>query len=165
MSLSDEAEKFRRGLIERRDAYNRRLEAAVVVVADDVTNRIKDRIPPDVLTTSGMTNAFPGYAATGDLKGSFGHGPVTKEGSAYTVTVGQPGASGFNIMKGIVHEHGWVIRPKRPGGYLVFQIEGQWVKTKRVQIKAKHFFQAGFESAQSEGQSVLENALNSTDSK
>ena len=62
--------------------------------------------------------------------------------------------TGINIVGAVgspkpyakVHEQGWIIRPKKAGGWLVFQIDGKWIKTKQVKIPKRPWLGPAFKS-------------------
>jgi hypothetical protein len=123
------------------------LRQAVPQLAEYTRDTIRKRIPPGASTSSGMSNRFPGYAATGGLKNAVVAGPLQVQGNVYRATVGIPATTSPAILtRAYVHEFGKVIHARR-APYLVFQVQGQWVKTKRVRIRAKRFFRAGWGEA------------------
>lgn len=98
---------------------------------------VRRLVPPGAVGAS----RFPGYAATGSLKNSIIYTPVRKDGDRYMTTVGvDPGAPRIEQIKASAHEYGVVIRG-RP--WLVFQIQGEWKKVRRVRIVSKRFFRDG----------------------
>lgn len=120
---------------------------ATPAVARYARDQIRARIPPGATESRGMTNRFPGYAATGNLKSAIVAGPVRVSGDTYSAAVGlSANVGGFNAMKALVHEYGMVIRAKNVP-YMTFQIMGKWVRVKRVRIRAKRFFRAGMDEA------------------
>lgn len=128
-----------------------------------VRDTIRKRIPPGNSSTSGMSNRFPGYAATGRLKSAIVSSPV-QEGPnrVSTIRVGiAAGASRLDHIKLHVHEYGKVIRPRR-ARLLVFRNEaGQLVFARRVRIRAKRFFRSGWDEASRNYVRVLNRELRS----
>lgn len=123
------------------------MHRAVGEIAEYTRDTIRKRIPPGATTSSGMSNRFPGYAATGSLKSAVVAGTVHTVGNTFVARVGVPAsASELNRIKANVHEYGRVIKARR-APYLVFQVEGQWVKVKQVRIRAKRFFRSGWAEA------------------
>lgn len=124
------------------------LREATPAVARYTRDTIRKRVPPGNTSTSGMSNRFPGYAATGDLKNAIVAGPVRTRVRAFHAKVGiADHANAFTRTKARVHEYGKVIHARR-APYLHFQVRGQWVKVKRVRVRAKRFFRAGWDEAQ-----------------
>lgn len=114
----------------------------------EVRDKIKRRLPPDGSETFGMTNTFPGYAATGQLRRWIhARQPVRGVNGQYRALVGLgQNAPDAVKMRFMVHEFGKVIRA-RPGGYLRFQIKGRWVQVREVRIREKRFYRSAFEDS------------------
>ncbi|HNT76019.1 MAG TPA: hypothetical protein PKH77_13470 [Anaerolineae bacterium] len=105
---------------------------------------IRKRIPP-----AAEMSLFPGYAATGRMKSMIVGSNVRVVGGEYVARVGiSQSAPRLEIQKIYVHEYGMIIRAKN-GPYLVFQVQGRWVKVPFVTISAKRFVHHGWEDAQS----------------
>lgn len=114
-------------------------------VAREARDTIRRRLPPGATSSSGMTNPFPGYAATGRLKESIVAGPATKAGNSFRIYVGLARhARKLERMKFAVHEYGMVIKARNKP-YLTFKIGDKWISTKRVRIRAKRFFRSGWD--------------------
>lgn len=114
-----------------------------------IRDTIRKRIPPGNSSTSGMSNRFPGYAATGRLKNMIvARNVASNAPNTYTVQVGvSRQARRLDHIKLYVHEYGKVIRPRR-ARFLVFRNEqGEIVFARRVRIRAKRFFRAGWDEA------------------
>lgn len=137
-------------MYEQRDGVRGAVRRAAPAVARYVRDTVRKRIPPGNTSTSGMSNRFPGYAATGRLKNSIVASPVQESaGRRSNIRVGvAAGASRLDHIKLHVHEYGKVIRPRR-APYLVFRNEeGRLVFARRVRIRAKRFFRSGWDEAQ-----------------
>ena len=167
------AQSWKASLLKQQADLDKSIEEAALGIAQETRNAVRKRIPPGDTTSDGMTNPFPGYAATGRVKSSITTGDVVKGGDTYTCRVGlDPNAGPLEKTKAFVHEYGATIKPKR-GPYLVFKVppngkrensgrsgdrytlgsnarwrDGGWRRVKRVQIKAKHFFRAGWEESE-----------------
>ncbi len=139
--------QWRQALDQRKRTLPGALRQATGAIAGYARDTIRKRIPPGATTSSGMSNRFPGYAATGRLKGAVVATPVRREGDSFVSLVGiPPTADNLTLIKAYVHEFGKVIRTRR-APYLHFQVQGQWVKVKRVRIRAKRFFRSGWAEA------------------
>jgi len=118
------------------------VSGATELVAEMARDEIRDRLPP-----GGSKSVFPGYAATGRLRNSIVAEPVRYDGLRYRSRVGlDRGASAHTRLIAGVHERGAIIRPRRAPA-LVFQINGRWVRTQQVRIRAKHYFAQGWAAA------------------
>lgn len=111
-----------------------------------IRDSIREQIPPGGGRPAGK---FEGYAATGLLRRNV----VATEPQArpkagdWSVTVGV--RSGYRTDKyARIHRDGGVIRPKDPGGWLVFKVKGHWVKVKQVRIRRKNYIADGVREAQ-----------------
>lgn len=83
---------------------------------------------------------FEGYAASGALMRSIKTTPPKQVRDGYESVLHVVGAK--QQMYGLVHEYGKVIRAKR-GPYLVFRVQGQWVRVPEVTIRRKRWFDTG----------------------
>lgn len=121
---------------------------------------IRKRIPPGNTSTSGMSNRFPGYAATGRMRSMIVSGPIIDLGNGkYRIRVGiAANATRLDRIKLYVHEYGMVIRPRR-ANVLRFQVRGEVVFAKRVRIKAKRFMRSGYYEAQINYRRVVEQEM------
>lgn len=129
--------------------------AAMPLVGRSVRDMVRDRIPPNAATTEGMTNAFPGYAATGRMRASFVSSPIREEGDRLIARVGlRAGYAGIDNIKAHVHEYGAVIRPRNAQA-LRFEIGGQVYFAKQVRIRPKGYFAAAWAQAQREAPAIL----------
>lgn len=162
----------RRSIDANDKAMSKAIREATPMVARYTRDTIRKRVPPGNTSTSGMSNPFPGYAATGDLKRNIVAGPVRSTGvsGGYESKVGiAANASRLTRIKAVVHEYGKVIKPRR-APYLVFKVppsggqrvnsgqvgdrydlgptrDGGWRRAKRVRIRAKRFFRSGWYEA------------------
>lgn len=127
------------------------IRRATAKVAGHAVERIREQVPP------GGSGAFPGYAATGTLKAAITAGPVVVNGDTYRSVVAVRGGAKVQ-MYATVHEYGKVITARRKP-YLVFRINGQWIRTKQVRIRAKRFFETGWNAAVAELPAVLQREL------
>ena len=128
----------------RQIATNQRgvIAGAAEFVANNARDEIRDRLPP-----GGSKSVFPGYAATGRLRNAIVSESVQYDGQRYRARVGlSRGASPLLRTIASVHERGAVIRPRNQG-YLTFQVQGRWVRTTQVRIRAKHYFSDGWVAA------------------
>lgn len=148
---------WRRELDNQRVGFRDVARAATPAVARFARDNIIKRIPPDNTSTSGMTNPFPGYAATGALKSSIVAGPVQARGTdSWTAYVGVAvNANRLEKIKAFVHEYGMIIYP-RHAKFLRFEIPGVGVVyAKKVRIRAKRFFRSGWYEAQQRFPEIL----------
>lgn len=132
------------------------IRQATPAVARYTRDTIRKRVPPGATTAVGMSNRFPGYAATGRLKSQIVAGPVRNSGNnGFTAHVGlAANATRLDEIKARVHEYGMVIHARnRP--FMVFQIQGRWVQVRRVRIRAKRFFRSGWAEAQTRFPDIL----------
>jgi len=117
---------------------------------------VRSEVPPPAV------GKWPGYAAKGRLKSAI----VAQE------PIKRPRAGDWLVRVGVqwrrkaavysrIHEYGGTIRPRKPGGYLVFKLpDGQWIRTKKVRIRRKYYFLAGFRKALPKIQSELGTEFN-----
>jgi hypothetical protein len=128
----------------RKVATNQRgvISGAAELLAETARDEIRDRLPP-----GGSKSVFPGYAATGHLRRSIVSEPVRYDGHRFRARVGlDRNASTLLRRIASVHERGAIIRPRRAPA-LVFQVQGRWVRTQQVRIRAKHYFSQGWAAA------------------
>lgn len=102
---------------------------------EGVKKRVKDEIfeaVTDSVLLVQTTSKRAGYVPykTGNLKRSITH---DVERGAKQVA----GTVGTNLIYAPIQEYGGVIRAKRD--YLVFRINGQWVKTKSVRLPGRRY--------------------------
>lgn len=129
---------------------------AVYHAAVKARDRVYSRIPPGIGSVQGMTQEFPGYAARGRMKTTFGAFAATRQGNTTRARMGlSPNANKLDRQKAYVHEYGWIIRPKR-AKYLVFKIFDKWIKTKKVQIREKRYFRSAWAETLRHGRGDLE---------
>lgn len=129
--------------------------AAMPAVGRSVRDMVRDRIPPDAASTAGMTNTFPGYAATGRMKTSFVASPIREEGNRIIARVGlRAGYASIDNIKAQVHEFGATIRPVRAQA-LRFEIGGVVYFAKQVRIRPKGYFAAAWAQAEQEAPAIL----------
>lgn len=150
--------ELKRALRVHQTEYRQVLREAMPAISRNARDRIRNRIPPGATTRSGMTNPFPGYAATGNLKSNVVAGPVKEVNGIYIANVGiAVHANRHTKMVFVVHEYGKVIhaRPDNPTGLMSFRVQGQWVRTPRVRIKAKRFFRSGWDEARRQFPEIL----------
>ena len=131
------------------DSYQESARGAVIDatnhLGEQARDAIRSRIPPSASTSVGMPYPFPGYAATGVLRESI----ISTDANdsppeTPTVAVGlSPSAGRLEQIKAHVHEFGAVIYPKNAKA-LRFEIKGEVIYAKRVQIKEKMFFRSGW---------------------
>lgn len=127
-----------------RQQIMRQMTPAVAVATRDAIRR---RIPPGASSTSGMSNRFPGYAATGALKNAIVAGPVQVMGNSFRSYVGLArNARKLERIKFGVHEYGAVIKARNKPN-LVFKVGDKWIAVPQVRIKAKRFFRSGWDEA------------------
>lgn len=123
---------------------------AVYHAAIKARDRVTDRIPP------GGRGRFPGYAATGRMKTTFGASTPMRVGNEVRSRMGIiASARPIDRIKAYVHEYGKVIRARR-APYLVFQVQGKWVSVKQVTIRPKRFFAEAWAETLRAGRSDIE---------
>ena len=161
MSISNEMKKFREQIGTTQQRYRTSLFHALLELSDTALENVKKRIPPDNVTTSGMSGHFPGYAATGDLKNSFTVSVDQTGNETLRAYVGlSENAGELERIKAFVHEYGAIIRPRR-ASHLVFQVQGHWVATKEVHIRAKGYFRAGMDETKGNATEIAGEAIKS----
>lgn len=131
-----------------------RMRQTVAKTADRGVALIRRNIPPGATPSPGMPNRFPGYAATGRLKSQFVRTPVVVTGNTVRSTVKAAPRSPLYRKIMMVHERGATIRA-RSKPYLVFQINGQWVRTKQVRIRPKYYFRSAYQQLRREAAAGL----------
>lgn len=137
-------------MYEEREGVRGVIRQSAPAVARYIRDTIRKRIPPGNTSSSGMSNRFPGYAATGRMKNTIVASPITESaGRRSNIRVGVArNATRLDHIKLHVHEYGKVIRPRR-APYLVFRNEeGRLIFTRRVRIRAKRFFRSGWDEAE-----------------
>lgn len=148
MPVRSNIQAYRRALREAGADTQKVIRQALPMIARDVRDTIRKRIPPGSSSGSGMSSRFPGYAATGALKNSIAAGPVRGTKTNFSCSVGlAANANRLTQIKARVHEYGMVIHA-RNAPRLVFQVQGRWVAVPRVRIRAKRFFRSGWAEAQ-----------------
>lgn len=126
--------QWRAALRQHQQQMQRVAGDAVYHAAVKARDRVIDRIPP------GGRGRFPGYAATGRMKTTFGASAPVRQGNEVRSRMGLiASASPIDRIKAFVHEYGKVIRARR-SPYLVFQVQGKWVSVKQVYIRPKRYF-------------------------
>lgn len=145
-NIKDWQQAFSRVRTNIREGNKKAVEEAAAYARD----RIQMRIPP------GATNSsFPGYAATGQLKNAIVASPARQVGKEYVARVGlSQSAPRIVHIKAFVHEYGMVIHAKN-GPYLIFQVQGKWVKVPSVTIRPKRFIAYGWRDARERFSEVL----------
>lgn len=109
--------------------------------AEHARDEVRDQIPPPR-----GAGRFPGYAATGRLRGNVVSNDPTRTSGGWQASVYVKDDAVTNKYARI-HNVGGIIVP-RTKPYLVFQIQGHWVRTKKVIIRPKHYMELGFQRAQ-----------------
>lgn len=149
---------WREALDNQENAFLQTARAATPAVARFTRDNIIKRIPPDNTSTSGMTNPFPGYAATGSLKSSIVAGPVQNRGQdSWVAYVGVAvNATRLQKIKAYVHEYGMIIYP-RNAKVLRFYIPGVGIVfADKVRIRAKRFMRSGWDEARQRFPEIIE---------
>ena len=96
---------------------------------------------------------FPGYAATGTLRDAVSwRGPTPIPGGVKSEIYMAQNASAVYQR---IHEQGGVIRA-RNAPFLVFKVNGRWVRTKQVTIRPKRYWRDGWQYGLSRFQAVFE---------
>lgn len=107
--------------------------------AREVQLAIRDNLPGH----RSAAGKFQGYAATGALRRAVSVTAPRKTASGYHSEVFM--APDKTRIYQSIHEYGGVIRAKagnRAGGYLVFRVQGRWVKVRQVRIRQKKYFRS-----------------------
>lgn len=104
---------------------------------------VRRNIPPGASPLPGMPHHFPGYAARGALKSMFQRTPVVQQGDRVSARVGGYPRTPLYGRIMVVHERGAVIVPRR-APFLVFKIQGRWIRTRRVYIRPKRYFASAY---------------------
>ena len=153
--------QWRQDILKDQKKINDLVRAAMPALGRYVRDTIRKRIPPGNTSTSGMSNPFPGYAATGRMKSMVVSGPIQEAGEGqYRLRVGiAANATVLDRIKLYVHEYGMVIRPRRPGGVLRFQVGNDVVFSKRVRIRAKRFMRSGWDEASRNYDRILDQEI------
>lgn len=127
--------------------------AAVRALGNYARDRVRSRIPPGASEAAGI--AFPGYKATGHLKGHFQTFGAVKNPKSSRITVGLVRNAGrMARIKAFVHEYGMRIHAKK-APFLVFKIGDKWISVKSVYIRPKLYFKTGWAAAQQGAASIL----------
>jgi len=133
---------------------SRTIREALPEVAEAVCQMIRKRIPPGA-----EGGNFPGYAAQGNLKNAIKVGRITGGDKSPTIAVGLgDNTSELTTMIAYVHEYGMTIHA-RNAKYMTFMVQGEWVRTTEVTIKAKHFFSDGWDEARSAFPQLVESSV------
>lgn len=147
--IQDVVAQWRKNVLFTQENINGAVREVMPAVGRYTRDTIRKRIPPGNTSTSGMSNPFPGYAATGRMRTTIVSGPIIDLGGGkYRIRVGiAANARVLDRIKIFVHEYGMVIRPRR-ASVLRFQVRGETVFAKKVRIRAKRFMRSGFYEAQ-----------------
>lgn len=118
---------------------HRSLQAATMRGNDAAADELQAAIRSNIPSARGRrAGGFEGYAARGVMWSDVQRTRTRRVG---LITVSEvymrPGQSRVYQR---IHEHGGVIRAKRPGGYLRFKVRGRWVQVRQVRIRAKRYF-------------------------
>ena len=119
------------------------LKRSVDAIAERGVQLVRGNIPPGASPLPGMPNHFPGYAATGRMKSQFRRTPAIRQGDTVRAVVRAEPSTPLMARIMVVHERGAVIVPRR-APFLVFKIQGRWVRTKRVRIRPKRYFASAY---------------------
>lgn len=153
--------QWRQDVLNDQKKVNEMVRAAMPALGRYVRDTIRKRIPPGNTTTSGMSNPFPGYAATDRMRSTIVSGPIQEVGEGqYRLRVGiAANATVLDRIKLYVHEYGMVIRPRSPAGVLRFRVRDEVVFAKRVRIRAKRFVRSGWDEASRNYDRILEQEI------
>lgn len=104
--------------------------------AEHARDAVRAEIPPPR-----GAGRFPGYAAVGTLRGNVVNSDPVRVADGWHALVYVRDDAVTNKYAHI-HNVGGIIVP-RTKPYLVFQVQGHWVRTKRVYIRPKRYMQVG----------------------
>ena len=125
----------------------------------EITARITDRSAINALShleSASQTAVMKGLRKAGLLMGSAIASRAPRKSGRLARSFLSPIVHGNSVtigrgvpIYGAIHEYGGTITPKS-GPYLVFQVNGQWVRARQVQIKEKRFARGGMEATQAQ---------------
>lgn len=155
-----EMARWRQQVLADQQKISAAMRAAMPAVGRYVRDTIRKRIPPGNTSSSGMSNRFPGYAATGRMRSTVVSGPIIDRGNGeYRLRVGiAANATRLDRIKLYVHEYGMVIRPRR-ARLLRFRVQGELIFARQVRIRAKRFMRSGWDEAGRNYNRILEEEL------
>lgn len=126
-----------------REQQREALRRSVERISERGVELVRRNIPPGASPLPGMPHHFPGYAARGALKSMFQRTPVVQQGDRVSARVGGYPRTPLYGRIMVVHERGAVIVPRR-APFLVFKIQGRWIRTRRVYIRPKRYFASAY---------------------
>jgi Tfp pilus assembly protein PilX len=149
-NLADQFRRATEALRKQEKDLRAQTQKDALAAAEIIRDSIRSRIPPNA-----SRSAFPGYAATGNMKNVITVGRVQQQGNTYTASVGAPANTSKKMLAIMgAHEEGATIKPKN-GKTLVFKIDGKTIFARKVVIKPKHFFRDGWQEGKAKAADTL----------